>query len=134
VFKGVDDREVQADRVRKSIGAESTFSSDVTDFEHLLSELQPLINKVWQHSEGKGSRGRTATLKVRFSDFEIITRSRSVPSAVAHRDDLAHLMIGLLKENMPFPKPVRLLGVSLSSLKAIRKQNHRSWISAFEAD
>jgi DNA polymerase-4 len=57
------------------------------------------------------------TLKVKFADFESITRSRSVPSAVASRDDLAHLTIGLLEDNMPLPKAVRLLGVSLSSLQ-----------------
>ena len=50
-------------------------------------------------------------------DFEIITRSRSVSSAVANRDDLARLAIGLLEDAMPLPKAVRLLGVSLSSLR-----------------
>ncbi len=58
------------------------------------------------------------TLKVKFADFEIITRSRSISSAVDSRDGLADMAIGLLQDNMPFPKPVRLLGVSLSSLQA----------------
>lgn len=57
------------------------------------------------------------TLKVKFADFEIITRSRSVPSAISNRDDLARLSIGLLESAMPLPKAVRLLGVSLSSLQ-----------------
>jgi DNA polymerase-4 len=57
------------------------------------------------------------TLKVKFADFEIITRSRSVPTAVATRGDLARLSIGLLENSMPLPKAVRLLGVSLSSLQ-----------------
>jgi DNA polymerase IV len=57
------------------------------------------------------------TLKVKFNDFEIITRSRSVPSAVSRRDDLERLSIALLQKEMPFSKPVRLLGVSLSSLQ-----------------
>ena len=54
--------------------------NDLVDFDTLAAELQPLIDKVWRHCEDKGSRGRTATLKVKFADFEIITRSRSVPS------------------------------------------------------
>jgi DNA polymerase IV len=115
--RGVDHREVRADRIRKSVGAENTFSRDLADYDVLLSELQSLIEKVWRHCEDKGSRGRTVTLKVKFSDFEIITRSRSVSSPVAHRDDLADLAIGLLRDNLPLPKPVRLLGVSLSSLQ-----------------
>ena len=81
-------------------------------------EIEPLIDKVWRHCEATGSRGRTVTLKVKFADFEIISRSRSVPSAVARRDDLAHLAIGLLENAIPLPKAVRLLGVSLSSLQS----------------
>jgi DNA polymerase-4 len=83
----------------------------------MAAELQPLIDKVWRHCEEKGSRGRTVTLKVKFNDFEIITRSRSVPVAVSSRSDLERLSIALLQDEMPVPKPVRLLGVSLSSLE-----------------
>jgi DNA polymerase-4 len=54
---------------------------------------------------------------MKFNDFEIITRSRSVPSAVSSRDDLERLSIALLQHEVPVPKPVRLLGVSLSSLQ-----------------
>jgi DNA polymerase-4 len=54
---------------------------------------------------------------VKFDDFETITRSRSVPAAVSNRDGLEGLSIALLKNEMPVRKPVRLLGVSLSSLQ-----------------
>jgi DNA polymerase-4 len=57
------------------------------------------------------------TLKVKFSNFETITRSRSVPIAVSSREDLERLSIALLRHEVPLPKPVRLLGVSLSSLR-----------------
>ena len=117
ISRGVDNREVRANRIRKSVGAENTFSSDLTEFDAMAAELQPLIDKVWRHCEDKGSRGRTVTLKVKFNDFEIITRSRSVPVAVASRGDLERLSIALLQNEMPLPKPVRLLGVSLSSLQ-----------------
>jgi hypothetical protein len=115
---GVDDRPVRANRVRKSVGAENTFSSDLTEFDAMVAVLRPLIDKVWRHCEGTGNRGRTITLKVKFSDFEIITRSRSVPTAVSSHSDLERLSVGLLRNEMPLPKPVRLLGVSLSSLQA----------------
>jgi DNA polymerase IV len=82
----------------------------------MAAELQPLIDKVWLHCEDKGPRGRTVTLKVKFNDFEIITRSKSVPFAVSSRSDLERLSIALLQNEMPLPRPVRLLGVSLSSL------------------
>ena len=83
----------------------------------MAAGLKPLIDKVWRHCEDKGSRGRTVTLKIKFNDFEIITRSRSVPVAVASRDDLERLSVALLQAETPLPKPVRLLGVSLSSLQ-----------------
>ena len=83
----------------------------------MVAELQPLIDKVWRHCADKGSRGRTVTLKMKFNDFEIITRSRSVPAAVSSREDLERLAVALLQNEMPTPKPVRLLGVSLSSLQ-----------------
>jgi DNA polymerase-4 len=116
ISRGVDERPVRANRIRKSVGAENTFSSDLTELDAMIAELQPLIEKVWRHCESTGNRGRTVTLKVKFSDFEVITRSRSVSSAVANRDDLSRLAIGLLENVMPLPKAVRLLGVSLSSL------------------
>ena len=117
ISRGVDNREVRANRIRKSIGAENTFASDLTELDAMAAELQPLIDKVWRHCENKGSRGRTVTLKMKFNDFEIITRSRSVPVAVASREDLERLSIALLQNGMRVPKPVRLLGVSLSSLQ-----------------
>jgi DNA polymerase-4 len=63
ISRGVNNREVRANRIRKSVGAENTFSSDLTEFEAMLSELQPLIDKVWRHSDDKGIRGRTVTLR-----------------------------------------------------------------------
>jgi DNA polymerase-4 len=118
ISRGVDDRPVRANRIRKSVGAENTFSSDLTEFDAMVAELKPLVDKVWRHCEGTGNRGRTVTLKVKFFDFEIITRARSVPAPVVSRTDLERLAVGLLEAEMPLPKSVRLLGVSLSSLQS----------------
>jgi nucleotidyltransferase/DNA polymerase involved in DNA repair len=65
------------------------------------------------------SQQRTANviLPTKFNDFEVITRSRSVPVGVSSRSDLESLSIALLQNELPVPKPVRLLGVSLSSLQ-----------------
>jgi DNA polymerase IV len=117
ILRGIDERPVRANRIRKSVGAENTFFTDLTEFDAMVAELQLLIDKVWRHCDSTGTRGRTVTLKVKFADFEIITRSRSVSAVVANRDDLARLAIGLLEDAMPLSKAVRLLGVSLSSLQ-----------------
>ena len=118
ISRGVDERPVRANRIRKSIGAENTFSTDLAAYDALAAELRPLVDKVWRHCEATGNRGRTVTLKIKFADFEIITRSRSVAAAVRGRDDLERLACGLLEAEMPLGKRVRLLGVSLSALQA----------------
>jgi DNA polymerase IV len=114
ISRGVDNREVRADRIRKSVGAENTFPSDLTDFEAMVSELQPLIEKVWRHCEGTGNRGRTVTLKVKFADFELISRSRTVAGTIGSRGELESATSDLLKAIFPTKKAVRLLGVSIS--------------------
>lgn len=114
ISRGVDHREVRANRIRKSVGAENTFSSDLTEFDVMLSELQPLIDKIWRHCEDKGARGRTVTLKVKFADFELISRSRTLGAPAASRDELKSVSTELLKALFPMEKAVRLLGVSIS--------------------
>jgi DNA polymerase-4 len=114
ISRGVDNREVRADRIRKSVGAENTFFSDLTEFDAMLSELQPLIDKVWRHCEDNGTRGRTVTIKVKFADFELISRSRTVAGAVGGRDELEFVTAELLRALFPVKKAVRLLGVSVS--------------------
>jgi DNA polymerase-4 len=84
----------------------------------MVIELHPLIDKVWRYCEDKDSRGRTVTLRVKFNDFDIVTRSRSVRVAISSRNDLERLAVALLQNEMPIPKPVRLLGVSLSALQS----------------
>jgi DNA polymerase-4 len=116
ISRGVDERPVRADRIRKS-SAETTFSTDLAEFDVLVIELRSLVDKVWRHCETTGSRGRTVTLKIKFADFEIITRSRSLLAPVTGRDELERLACGLLEVEMPLPKRVRLLGVSLSALQ-----------------
>jgi DNA polymerase-4 len=118
ISRGVDNREVRADRVRKSIGAENTFPTDLSAFDAMASELQPLIDKVWRHCEDKGSRGRTVTLKVKFADFELISRSRTLTSAIGSRDELTNVSVDLLRLLFPMQKAVRLLGVSVSGFAA----------------
>jgi DNA polymerase IV len=111
-------REVRADRIRKSVGAENTFSSDLTELETMLSELQPLIDKVWRHCEDKGTLGRTMTLKVKFADFELISRSKTVSGKIDSRGELESASAELLRALFPLRKAVRLLGVSISGFYA----------------
>jgi DNA polymerase-4 len=116
VARGVDERPVRADRIRKSIGAENTFSADLFTYEAARDALGEIVDKVWGYCEGSGLRGRTVTLKVKFTNFRMITRSRTGQVQIGTRSELEQLGNALLEPLFPVAKGVRLLGVSLSSL------------------
>ncbi|MCH4892080.1 DNA polymerase IV [Sphingomonas sp. SFZ2018-12] len=115
--RGICHRQVRADRERKSIGAEDTFATDLSDPRALGEELDRIGATVWRRIAGKDDvAGRTVTLKVKYQDFRIITRARSLDRPV--RDEAEFVAVGrdLLASVLPVPKPVRLLGLTLSNL------------------
>ena len=119
IARGVDEREVNPDRIRKSIGAEDTFREDIHDLETARAGLQPLIDKVWRYCEANGIRGKTVTLKVKWDDFTQITRSKTVAAPVASAIEIAEIVELLVSPIFPVPRGIRLLGVTLSSLDAV---------------
>src|SRR5271170_5135998 len=126
--RAVDERPVRADRIRKSIGAENTFPADLLTYEAARDALREIIDKVWQHCERSGSRGRTVTLKVKFANFRQITRSRTGQAQITTRGELEELGNALLEPLFPVTKGVRLLGLSLSSLTAEEAEPERQAI------
>ncbi len=113
-----DHRPVVPDRVRKSVGSETTFAHDLHELPELLAALPPLLADVWAYCERTGGRGRTVTLKVKFADFQQITRSRSGVAPVPDAATLARCARELVQGLLPLPKGVRLLGLTLSNLEA----------------
>jgi DNA polymerase-4 len=79
---------VRADRLRKSIGAENTFPADLSTYEAASDALREIVDKVWKYCEGSGLRGRTVTLKVKFANFQQITRSRTGQVQIKTRSEL----------------------------------------------
>lgn len=118
IARGIDERPVRADRPRKSVGAENTFFEDISAFDVMRDALQPILDKVWRAASGSGFQGRTVTLKIKYSDFALATRSRSLPRPVGSREALETISLDLLRGVLPVTKPVRLLGVSLSGRDA----------------
>jgi DNA polymerase IV len=116
--RGVDERPVRADRIRKSVGAENTFPADLFTYEAARDALQEIVDKVWGYCERSGIRGRTVTLKVKFANFQIMTRSRTGQMPVRTRSEFEQLGNALLEPLFPAARGIRLLGISLSSLAA----------------
>lgn len=118
ISRGNDERPVQPDRPRKSVGVEDTFMVDIFNLEAARSELIPLAEKVWRHCEAKQISGRTVTLKVKFADFQQITRSRTLTRAIRGEIELQQVAQVLLGDVFPTTKGIRLLGVTLSALES----------------
>jgi DNA polymerase-4 len=113
--RGIDERRVCPDRIRKSVGAERTFGADLHTADEARAALEPLIGKVWSYCEGSTIRARTATLKAKYADFRQVTRSCTVDPPVESRAVLESIVHALLEPLFPPAKGIRLLGVTLSS-------------------
>ncbi|MEA3034334.1 MAG: polymerase [Sphingomonadales bacterium] len=114
--RGICHRQVKADRPYKSVSAEDTFLTDLTDADDLQAELARIGRTVWRRIEAKGLSGRTVNLKVKYSDFRIVTRARSLDRPVAALAEFLELGAALLATVLPTEKSIRLLGLGLSSL------------------
>ena len=116
ICRGIDERAVKPDRPYKSVSAERTFDEDLRDPERLAGELERVAGYAWARVERAEVAGRTVTLKVKFGDFTLITRSKSFSANIP--DLPAFIAAGqtLLAALHPLPKGIRLLGLGLHNL------------------
>ena len=129
IARGIDMRPVRANRIRKSVGGEATFEADLFDLNEAKQALAPIIEKVARRLAEKRKRGRTVTLKVKFADFEIITRRRTVEHTVGTAGEITPIVHDLLDIVFPVGKGVRLLGATVSGF---REEVERTDVSAEE--
>ena len=118
IARGQDDRPVQADRERKSSGSETTFPEDLTDPVQIEAGVIAMADDVWVWCERANARGRTVTVKIKWADFQISTRSRSMEMTIRTQEKLRELALGLIRSVFPPPKGIRLVGVTLSNFQA----------------
>lgn len=116
IVRGIDHRQVKPHRIRKSIGKERTFSEDVDDLNWISNFLDELAEKVSESMKKKKAAGKTVTLKVRYDDFETLTRSTSYSHYINDAADIAETAKQLLKQTAAGERKVRLLGITLSNL------------------
>lgn len=115
--RAIDLRPVRANRLRKSIGGERTYGEDISSGPALRDALENIITLVWRRIAEKNSRGRTVTLKLKYTDFTQQTRARSLPRAIASEQEFARMARDLLDEQLPLAMPIRLMGLTLSGLE-----------------
>lgn len=116
ISRGIDDRAVKSNRIRKSYGTERTFDCDLSTQAELTEALDRIIAINWEGAVARGVRGRTVVLKVKYADFRQITRSHSLPHPVPDGATFAASAHRLLAQLLPVEKGIRLLGVTLAGL------------------
>jgi DNA polymerase-4 len=114
--RGICHRQVKADRPYKSVSAEDTFLTDLSDGDSLLAELERIGRHVWRRIEAKALFGRTVNLKVKYADFQIVTRARSLDRQISGEAEFLAMGAELLRGLLPPVKRIRLLGLGLSGL------------------
>ena len=113
--RGEDCRKVTPNRVRKSLGAEITFIDDIDNFADLHEELAAVRDEVWARAKRHEFYGKTAVLKVKFSDFHQITRSKTLLTAIESYDTLTTVSNELLESIDLGGRKVRLIGLTIGN-------------------
>lgn len=124
VAHGQDDRPVNPNRIRKSIGAERSFSPDLTTFAAMAEALGRVANEVIARLQEQHRRGHTLTLKVKYANYRQITRSRTFAAAIGAESPILTWAEELLLTHLDRSQPVRLLGLTLSNLEPIGEPDY----------
>jgi DNA polymerase-4 len=116
IARAQDDRPVQPNRICKSIGAETSFETDLNDYSVMLEALRAIALTLKHRADNKRTTGRTLTLKVKYADYQQVTRSRTLTTAIGGPERMMELAEELLTTTEVAHRPVRLLGLALSNL------------------
>jgi len=116
IVRGIDRRKVEPERIRKSISAENTFETDLTSRFSIITELYHLEKRVFAEMQELDQTAKTVTLKIRFNDFQTLTRSRTVGKPIDAYNVLQQVSRSLINEAPIEGKGIRLLGVGVSNL------------------
>ncbi|MDR1499754.1 MAG: DNA polymerase IV [Tannerellaceae bacterium] len=110
----VDSREVNPNRIRKSVGAENTFEADLEASVKMTLELYQIARRVWERIEEDKFYGRTVTLKIKYMDFEIMTRCKTLGSPITTFRTFWDTSKEMLAHVDTSEKKVRLMGLTIS--------------------
>ncbi len=113
---GNDERPVRCARVSRSVGAEKTLPQDIEDKELMVRYLQGLLSAAMDRVNAKRLVARTLTVKVKYADFELVSRSKTVAGPLRVSPETLALLSELLDKTAAGKRKIRLLGVTLSSL------------------
>ncbi len=125
IVRGIQHSSVSPNRIRKSIAAEQTFSIDLSAEKEIIEKLSKIGDELERRLKKNNTRGKTVTLKIKYRDFTVQTRSKTLPHFIGSKNDFFEIVIHLLRQDQIL-KPVRLLGISLSNLD--NQETIEKWI------
>lgn len=131
--RAIDDRKVEPHRVRKSVGSENTFSEDIDSLDLLTKELDTVTQDVIRRIRKSSFKGRTVTLKIKYADFKIKTKSKTSLLIIDDYDTLYKIGMELLHET-DISFKVRLLGISVKNTDIENWQDAIQLTINFEED
>ncbi|MEO5570172.1 MAG: DNA polymerase IV [Bacteroidia bacterium] len=120
IVRGIDNRPVEADRETKSVSVEDTFADDVLDINILEKELERLAKLLFSRLTKYNLYGRTISIKVKYHDFKITSRSKTFPEHVSDPDVIAQTVKQLLKQTEAGLKKIRLVGIAVSGFEKVK--------------
>lgn len=132
ISRGLDNRPVVANRKAHSIASEQTFASDIENIRHIIGHLEQIFNDAYTRLLVSLEIPRTVVLKIKYADFSVITRSKTLPEATTDTEVLRSALIALCDPDELFAKKIRLLGVSFSNFKDTESDNPAQAIITFE--
>lgn len=128
IARGEDERPVETEQERKSIGTELTFDKDLTTQFEVIAELYKIGKELMTRLEQTGTTGRTITLKIKFSDFRQITRSKTFQHYIRDFDTLHREVTGIRRAINLEGTRIRLLGLSVSNLESDENEDRQLFL------
>ncbi|MGC6285740.1 MAG: DNA polymerase IV [Polaribacter sp.] len=120
IVRGIHRSEVKPNRIRKSLGAERTFRENISSEVFMLDKLNTIAEELEDRMQNSKTKGKTVTLKIKYSDFTQQTRSKTVEKFIQKKADFLPIVKELLFQEK-LKNSVRLLGISFSNLDTVKK-------------
>jgi DNA polymerase IV len=132
IARGIDHRPVSNSRIRKSYGAESTFQTDIKEPEEMQQYLESYAQQILEELGKRNTVAYTLTIKVKYTDFQQVTRSKTFDEPVKNDLLLSSVIKSLLDKTDVLTRAVRLLGVSFSNLTKNPEDQHEVQLDLFD--
>jgi DNA polymerase-4 len=132
IARGIDETPVTPWRERLSYGAEETFARDMTKKGPLQEYLRACARRVFGELGEEGKRARTVTLKIKYNDFQVVTRRRTFAAFLGSADEVARAACDLLERTEAGRRPVRLAGIALSNFTLPRRETESAVAPLFK--